>query len=79
MQNVKQCLTAKNLCARIVARQIEISLFRTYATKEEAYLATRQAVYCAVYGRDPNSYHALGGAAGERTLNALKQIVYNDQ
>ena len=47
------------------------------ATKEEAYLATRQAVYCAVYGRDPNSYHALGGAAGERTLNALKQIVYN--
>ena len=47
------------------------------ATKEEAYLATRQAVYCAVYGRDPNSYHALGGAAGERTLNALKQIVHN--
>ena len=45
------------------------------ATKEEAYLATRQAIYCSVYGRDPNSYHALGGAAGERTLNALKQIV----
>lgn len=44
-------------------------------TKEEAYLATRQAIYCSVYGRDPNSYHALGGAAGERTLNALKQIV----
>lgn len=45
-------------------------------TKEEAYLATRQAVYCAVYGRDPNSYSALGGEAGERTLNALKNIVY---
>ena len=44
-------------------------------TKEEAYLATRQAVYCAVYDRDPNSYKALGGQAGERTLNALKQIV----
>lgn len=44
-------------------------------TKEEAYLATRQAVYCSVYGRDPNSYKALGGAAGERTLNALKRIV----
>lgn len=44
-------------------------------TKEEAYLATRQAVYCAVYGRDPNSYSSLGGEAGERTLNALKQIV----
>jgi len=45
------------------------------ATKEEAYLATRQAVYCAVYDRDPNSYGALGGDAGERTLNAMKQIV----
>lgn len=44
-------------------------------TKEEAYLATRQAVYCAVYGRDPNSYSALGGEAGERTLNAMKKIV----
>ena len=45
------------------------------ATKEEAYLATRQAIYCAVYDRDPNSYGALGGAAGERTLNAMKSIV----
>lgn len=45
-------------------------------TKEEAYLATRQAVYCAVYNRDPESYSALGGEAGERTLNALKSIVY---
>lgn len=44
-------------------------------TKEEAYLATRQAIYCAVYDRDPNSYKALGGDAGERTLNAMKQIV----
>lgn len=44
-------------------------------TKEEAYLATRQAVYCALYQRDPESYHALGGAAGERTLAALKSIV----
>lgn len=45
------------------------------ATKEEAYLATRQAIYCAVYDRDPNSYGALGGEAGQRTLNAMKQIV----
>jgi len=44
-------------------------------TKEEAYLATRQAIYCAVYDRDPNSYGALGGEAGQRTLNAMKQIV----
>lgn len=45
------------------------------ATKEEAYLATRQAIYCAVYDRDPNSYRALGGIAGARTLNAMKNIV----
>ena len=44
-------------------------------TKEEAYLATRQAVYCAVYGRDVNSYKAGEGEGGTRTLNALKQIV----
>lgn len=44
-------------------------------TKEEAYLATRQAIYCAVYDRDPNSYGALGGEAGARTLKAMKQIV----
>jgi len=45
------------------------------ATKEEAYLATRQAIYCAVYDRDPDSYGALGGEAGARTLNAMKSIV----
>jgi len=45
------------------------------ATKEEAYLATRQAIYCAVYDRDPNSYGAIGGEAGARTLNAMKSIV----
>lgn len=44
-------------------------------TKEEAYLATRQAVYCAVYGREVNSYKAGDGEGGTRTLNALKQIV----
>lgn len=44
-------------------------------TKEEAYLATRHAIYCTLYNRDPESYHSLGGAAGERTLAALKNIV----
>lgn len=44
-------------------------------TKEEAYLATKQAVYCALYDRDPNTYKAAPNAAGERTLKALKQIV----
>ena len=44
-------------------------------TKEEAYLATRHAIYCILYDRDVESYHALGGEAGERTLYALKNIV----
>lgn len=44
-------------------------------TKEEAYLATRQAIYCSVYGRDPNSYETASEGAGDRTLNALKYIV----
>ena len=44
-------------------------------TKEEAYLATRQAIYCSVYGRDPNSYETSSEGAGDRTLNALKYIV----
>ena len=30
------------------------------ATKEEAYLATRHAIYCALYKRDPDSYFARG-------------------
>lgn len=45
-------------------------------TEEEAYLATKQAVYCMLTNRDVNEYSAIG-EAGERTLNALKQIVMN--
>lgn len=40
----------------------------------EAFLATKQAVYCMLCNRDPNLYTPIG-EAGERTLNALKQIV----
>ena len=43
-------------------------------TEEEAYLATKQAVYCMLVDRDVNEYTAIG-ESGERTLNALKQIV----
>lgn len=46
------------------------------ATKEEAYLATKQAVYCMLYDRDPNTYSATD-EIGQRTLNALIQIVTN--
>lgn len=45
-------------------------------TEEEAYLATKQAVYCMITNRDVNEYSAIG-ESGERTLNALKQIVKN--
>lgn len=45
-------------------------------TEEEAYLATKQAVYCMLTNRDVNEYSAIG-ESGERTLNALKQIVKN--
>ena len=45
-------------------------------TEEEAYLATKQAVYCMLTNRDVNEYSAIG-ESGERVLNALKQIVNN--
>lgn len=45
-------------------------------TKEEAFMATKQAVYCILYNRDINSYSAIG-KAGKRCLNAMKQIVEN--
>lgn len=55
--------------------------YKTYqelgcANKEEAYLATKQAVYCAIYDRDPYTYVATD-ERGERTRNALIQIVTN--
>lgn len=43
-------------------------------TKEEAFLATKQAVYCAIYDRDPNTYVATD-EVGVRTKNALVKIV----
>lgn len=43
-------------------------------TEEEAYLATKQAVYCMLTNRDVNEYSAIG-ESGQRCLNALRQIV----
>ena len=43
-------------------------------TEEEAYLATKQAIYCMLTNRDVNEYTAIG-ESGERCLKALKQIV----
>lgn len=44
--------------------------------KEEAFTATKQAIYCYIHGNRIEDYSPIG-EAGERTLNALKQIVSN--
>ena len=44
------------------------------ANAKEAFTATKQAVYCMLYGNNVNDYTAIG-EAGVRTLNALKTIV----
>ena len=44
------------------------------ANKEEAFTATKQAIYCYIHGNNPADYRAVG-EAGQRTLNALNKIV----
>lgn len=46
------------------------------ANKQEAFTATKQAIYCYIHGNDVNEYSPIG-EPGERTLNALKKIVEN--
>lgn len=48
------------------------------ANSNEAFTATKQAVYCILYGNNVNDYTAIG-EAGARTLNALKTIVAKAQ
>ena len=47
------------------------------ANEDEAFAATKQAVYCILYGFDANDYARYEpiGEAGKRTLAAIKQIV----
>ena len=45
-------------------------------SKEEAFTATKQAIYCYIHGNNPNDYTGIG-EAGNRTLNALHQILNN--
>ena len=47
-------------------------------TKEEAFTATKQAVYCYIHGNNPEDYGAIG-EAGARTLRAMKNIINNAQ
>lgn len=44
------------------------------ANKEEAFTATKQAIYCYIHGNNPNDYQPIG-EAGNRTLNALNKIL----
>lgn len=46
------------------------------STKEEAFTATKQAIYCYIHGNNPNDYEGIG-EAGSRTLNAMKKIIEN--
>lgn len=48
------------------------------ANKEEAFTATKQAVYCYIHGNNPADYEPIG-VAGQRTLNAMNQILNNAQ
>lgn len=45
-------------------------------TKEEAFTATKQAIYCYIHGNNPSDYSAIG-EAGKRTLKAMKKIISN--
>lgn len=47
-------------------------------TKEEAFTATKHAIYCYVHGVNPDNYSAIG-SAGKRTLKAMKKIIENAQ
>lgn len=46
--------------------------------KEEAFTATKQAVYCYIHGNNPADYGAIG-EAGSRTLNAMNKIINEAQ
>lgn len=49
------------------------------ADEDEAFTATKQAVYCVLYGNDKNNFYMYDpiGEAGTRTLNAMKTMVNN--
>ena len=46
------------------------------ANKEEAFTATKQAVYCYIHGNRLEDYEGIG-EAGQRTLNAIYRIINN--
>ena len=44
------------------------------SNEREAFAATKQAVYCQIYGRTANDYEAIG-ISGERVKNAMAKIL----
>ena len=46
------------------------------ANKEEAFTATKHAIYCYIHGNDISRYEGIGDA-GTRTVNAMYQILNN--
>ena len=46
--------------------------------RDEAYVATQQAIYCYIYNQKIEDYEPIG-EAGERTLQAMKNIIKNAQ
>lgn len=48
------------------------------SNEEEAFTATKQAIYCYIHGNNPDDYSGIG-EAGQRTLNAMKKIIANAQ
>lgn len=64
---------------RIISNSFPNNSFEEMGVKniDEAYVATKQAIYCILYGNDANDFsrYSAIGAAGERTLNAMKKLV----
>ena len=48
------------------------------ANAQEAFTATKQAIYCYIHGNNLSDYGAIG-EAGQRTLNAMHTIINNAQ
>ena len=45
------------------------------ANYQDAFVATKQAVYCILYNRDPSSYYQGGDAQGVAIKNAIVNLV----
>ena len=45
--------------------------------EKEAYTATRNAIYCVMYGRDENDYSAFDTEEGRRTYKIFREIIEN--